>query len=326
MTFKNFSNTRRTALKCIGATMALAATDVRAQSKWAPGRPVRIVVPFAPGGGADTSARLVAQRMGERLGQTVIVENRSGASGAIGTDYVYNAPPDGTVLMAATGDAQAVAPHVMRMHSETLKFVPLAGITRAGFVLMSRKNLPAANLKELIALGRKQSLTYSSAGTGSAINVVTAALAQILELRSPLEIPYQGGGPAILALLAGEVDLMMVPGSIAGTHLSKLKAYGYTSDKRSRFLSAIPTLAEQGYPLTADSWTGIVAPPGTPSRIADVLSRAIYETVNDPAMQAQFEQQNRESFQLNRNQFADYYKHEYESWGRMAAQAGIKRQ
>ena len=316
MTRLEFMNGRRKAL-ITSASLTLAVTVLRAQDGWKPTRPIKLVVPFAAGGGADAAARLVGKGLSERLGQPVIVENRAGASGAIGSEYVYNAPPDATVLLAATGDAQAVNPHLHALRFDSTRFVPLAGITLAGFVLMGRLSLPAENILDLKKLASKQSLTYSSGGGGTAIHVVTAAFASMAKFDNLLHVPYQGGGPAITALLAGQVDLMMVPGSIAAPYLSRARVYGITGSQRNRFMPGVPTLSEQGVSLVADSWTGIVAPPGMPTSIASALADAIYQTVNDPAMQKLFSGQGKEWFQLGRKQFEKYYKDQYSSWGEM---------
>ncbi|MEJ7685548.1 MAG: tripartite tricarboxylate transporter substrate binding protein [Variovorax sp.] len=307
-----------------GVALALFTTGTLAQEPWKPTKPIKIVVPFAPGGGADTSARLVSKGLSERLGQPVIVENKPGASGAIGSDFVYGATPDGTVLLAATSDAQAVNPHLHKTKSETMKFVPLAGITSSSFVLMGRKDLAAADLRELLELTKTKSLSYASAGSGTAIHVVTAAFASVAKIGNMLHVPFQGGGPAIQAVLAGDVDLMMVPGSIAGAYLARLKVYGSTGTKRNEFMAAVPTLTEQGMALVADSWTGLVAPPDTPPLIASALAKAVFETVNEPAMQKLFKDQSRESFRLDQVQFAKYYNEEFVTWGRLIKSANVK--
>jgi tripartite-type tricarboxylate transporter receptor subunit TctC len=148
-------------LTLAGISLALLGSASFAQ-EWKPLRPIKIVVPFAPGGGADASVRLLTKGLSERLGQTVYVENRAGASGAIGSDYVYLSPPDGLILLAATSDSQSVNPHLNKTRSDAKKFVPLAGIAASNFVLMGRKDLPAEDLRGLLKLASKKSLSYSS--------------------------------------------------------------------------------------------------------------------------------------------------------------------
>lgn len=308
----------------IAAALIGPALIGNAQEAWKPSGPIKIVVQFPPGGGADVLARLVGQGMQERLGQTVIVENKAGASGAIASDYVYTAPADGLILLAATADAQAMYPHLKPVKFETTKFVPVAGFAKTAYVLMGRLDLPAADLKELLSLMKKQSVTYSTAGAGSSMHVFTSVFAKTAKVDNLLHVPYQGAAPALQALLGGQVDLMMVPLAIAVQHRSKLKAYGVTSGERIDAMKDVPTLSEQGLPIIAESWAGLVAPPGTPVAVTAALAKAVRETVSSPNIQKRMPEMGWTPLTGTQAEFSKYYGDEYRKWGDAIRAANIK--
>jgi len=308
------------------AAVALAPCLATAQQAWRPDRPIKIVVPFSAGGGADLSARLLSKGVGERLGQPVIVENRTGASGSIGTDYVYQAAPDGYTLLAATPDAQAVNPQLYPQKIDNTRFIPLSGMTVSGYLLLARRDLDAATFPALRALASRTSLTYGSAGAGTTFHVLTAAFGEAIKAKEFRHIPYQGASPAIAALLAGQIDLMMVPDSIAKSYLGRTRVYGVTTAERKDTFPDIPTFKEQGVEVVAESWSGIFAPPGTPAPIAASIAAAFQDTIRDPAVFRQLRDSGRSPLLLSNEQFASFYQEAYAEWGRMIRSAQIGRE
>lgn len=307
---------RRTILGAAGATAMIGAVGARAQSGWRPTQPVRIIVPFSPGGGTDVIARALAQGLSGELGQPVIVENKPGASGAIGSDYAFAAPPDGHVLLLATADSQAMNPHVNKVRFETQKYTVIGGIAKAPFVLVGRPGLPAANLKELLQLTSKSSLTYSSSGPGAAPHIQMSMFADATKVDNLQHIPYQGAAPAFQALVAEQVDLTMVPIVLSLQYRDKLRFFGVLSAERSEALRDVPTLIEQGYAVDADSWAGLLAPPGTPESIASSLSERLRAVVMSADVQKRLRELGMTPFMGTRADFTLFFRTEYERWGK----------
>lgn len=325
---RSITTRRRLILTCaILGTLVVQASIGRAafaQDPWRAAAPIKLIVPFAPGGGADVVARLLAPGMRERLGQPVVVENKAGASGAIGSDQVFFGPANGTSLLIASVDSQAMNPHLTKVRFDTQKFVPLGGIARTPFVLVGRPDLPAANLTELLQLMKKQSLNYSTGGTGSSMHVVMGVFGSATGSTSLTQVPYQGAGPALQAVLASQVDLLMVPASIVKQHLSRLKVYGTTSAQRVPTMTGVPTLKEAGASVIADSWTGLVAPPGTPDATAKAIASAMQETIATADFRKKLADLQLAAFPPDNAAFANFYREEYERWGQAIRSLGIK--
>ncbi|ANN72926.1 Bug family tripartite tricarboxylate transporter substrate binding protein [Bordetella bronchialis] len=290
---------------------------------WKPTQPIRIVVPFSAGGGSDVVARLVSQSLGNRLGQTVIVENKPGASGAIASDLVYNAAPDGYTLLLGTADTQAMNPHVNKVRFDSLKFVPVGGLAKVPYVLVGRADLPASNLPELLALAKRQSLSYGSSGLGTAADVQMRMFGEVAKIDNLLHVPYQGVAPAFQGLVAGQVDLAAVPVVLAAQYRDKLKFFGLPSMERNSAIPDVPTLAEQGYRVDADSWNCLLAPPGTPAAIADAIGSQLAAVLAEPAVQKRLHEVGMTAFPGSRTEFAAFYRSEYEKWGDAIRKANI---
>jgi len=294
-----------------------------AQEKWNPTQPIRMIVPFPPGGGSDSLIRTIAPSLSQRLGQPVVIENRSGASGAIGSDFVYRAAPDGYSLLVASLDAQSMAPHLQNVNFDATKFSFVAGIASMGYALMGRSDLPANTLPELLDLMKTRELTYGSGGAGSSLHIFTELFAKETGTKM-LHVPFKGAGPGVLALLGGQVDLMMVPIASAPQYLSKLKVFGITPDERVDSMKDVPTLKEQGINVAGASWMGILAPPGTPDDIAETVSSAVSEIVSDPATKKQFAPIGMTPMMMSRADFGKFYIDEYRRWGQVIKDADIR--
>jgi tripartite-type tricarboxylate transporter receptor subunit TctC len=310
------------ALAAAGLNLPLAAL---AQGDWVPDKPVKMVVPFPPGGGADVAARIVAQAVGNKLGQPLIIENRAGAGGAIGAQVVQAAPADGTTLLVASADTHSIYPHVYtKPRFAAQDFVAVAPITRIAYVLMGRPDLPAKNVQEVVALAKKGKLSYATWGAGSAAHAAMSLFMGVADLPQLLHVPYTGSAPAAQALMAGQVDLMMVPMPLAVNSRSKLTVFGVSAQQRSDAMKDVPTLAEQGFPVDAEFWIGVLAPPKTNPAAVATLSRRFQEAVADPEVQKKLRAQGMSPHQATQPEYARYVADEYKRWGEVIQKAGIK--
>jgi tripartite-type tricarboxylate transporter receptor subunit TctC len=259
-----------------------------------PDRTVTIVVPFPPGGGTDTGGRIVAEQLGKRWGQTVIVENKGGAAGQIGADAVARSKPDGYTLLLGNIGTQAINPSLYpRMtYDPDTAFIPISLIAELPLAMMVNPSVAATTASEFIALAKSRPghLTYSSAGAGGAPHLA----AEMFKARTGtaiLHIPYRGGGPAIADLLAGHVQLSFMTVLEASGHVKagKLRALAVTSDKRVAALPGVPTLGEATLPgFNAISWLGLLAPAGTSKELVDKISADLRAVMNDEAVKARF--------------------------------------
>ena len=263
-------------LACAGAAFAQAAF---------PNRPVTLVVPFPPGGGTDTGARLIAQKLSAKWGQQVVVENKGGAAGQIGADLVAKAKPDGyTVLMGNIG-TQAINPalYAKLPYDPDKAFAPISLVAELPLAMMVNPSVPARTAQELVALARSQpgKLSYSSSGSGGAPHLAAEMFKQATGTFI-LHVPYRGGGPAIQDLLAGHVQMSFMTVLEASGHIKagKLRALAVTSSKRVSALPDVPALAEAAVPgFDSISWIGLLAPAATPREIVEKISADVREII-----------------------------------------------
>ncbi len=250
-----------------------------------PTRPVTLVVPFPPGGGTDTGARIVAQKLSGRWGQPVVVENKGGAAGQIGADFVAKAKPDGyTILMGNIG-TQAINPALYKKlpYDPDTAFVPISLVAELPLAMTVHPAVPVGTPRELIALARQKpgQLSYSSSGAGGAPHLAAEMFKQATG-SFILHVPYRGGGPAIADLLAGHVDLSFMTVLEASGHIKsgRLRALAVTSAQRVPALPDVPTLAEAALPgFNSISWIGLLGPAGTPKEIVDKIAADVREVV-----------------------------------------------
>ena len=266
-------------LSALGAAaLAMCAAAAFAQDKY-PSRPVRLVVPFAPGGGADISARTIAAKLSERVGQQVVVENRPGAGGNVGTDLVSKAPPDGYTLLLVSSSYGA-NPSLYKLSFDPVNgFEPITLVSQQPFILVVHPSLPARSVKELIALARAKpgSLNYASSGAGGIVHLGTEYFKSMAGV-DIVHVPYKGGNTAHNDLVAGFVQVYF--GTILSTlpvvKSGKLRALGVSTDKRNGALPDVPTVSEAGVPGFAYSgWYAVLAPARTPREITTALNREI---------------------------------------------------
>ena len=319
----------RTALFAVVA-LALAGGAL-AQGAY-PSRPVSMVVGFAPGGGTDTVARILAKTLGDALGQQVIVEKKAGAGGNIATDYVAHASPDGHTLLLGNVGSLTVAPHMI----ENLPYDPLrdfAPITMAvvfANVVVVPASSPAQTLAQFVNLAREKpgTITYGSSGIGGAGHLAGELLKDAAKI-DIVHVPYKGGGPAMQGLLGGQIHAYFAaPATVAGHVKSgRARALATTGPRRAQLLPDVPTIAESGYPgYEAMNWYAYVAPAKTPKDIIDRLNREIVRALAAPDVTALLENQGMEPSSSSPEELARTIAREYETWGKVVKRAGIKAQ
>jgi tripartite-type tricarboxylate transporter receptor subunit TctC len=267
------------------ACMCLGAPAVFAQQY--PTKPVRIIVPFAPGGGTDVIARYLAAGMSESFGRQVIVDNRAGANGIVGTEIASRAPADGYTLLFVSSPHSVNPSLYPKLPYDTLHdFAPVSMVATSPYVLVIHPSLPVRNVKELIALAKKQpgEITYGSGGSGSSAHLAAELFNQMAGIKLR-EIPYKGAGPALLAVLSGESALVFGNALTVKPHIEsgRLRALGIASPRRSPSAPGMPTIAEAGVPgFSAEAVLGMLAPARTPRAIIDTLNSEVHKVMRRP--------------------------------------------
>jgi tripartite-type tricarboxylate transporter receptor subunit TctC len=293
-----------------------------------PSRPVRLVVPFAAGGVTDTSARAVSDRLGARLGQPVVVENRPGASGNIGTEQVARSAPDGHTLVLGFDGTMVINPHVFaKIPFDTLRdFAPVTKLGDATLILVAHPSVPANSLQELIAQARAKPFAFGTSGTGGTPHLAGEMLAQRTGAQLT-HVPYKGGGQAVIDVLGGQIPLVFtaVASSQQFVKSGKLKAIGVSSARRSSSLPDVPTFVESGLPgFVVDSWVGVLAPARTPPPVVERLQREIAAVLADPVVRERYGVLGIEPVGNTPEQFAAQIREDLARWEKVVRQAGIK--
>lgn len=294
-----------------------------------PTRAIRMVVPSSPGGGTDLTARTIAPKLSELLGQQVVVENRPGGGTLIGNDIVAHAPPDGyTILMGVS--TLAILPNMhTKMPYDTLKdLVPVSQVVAVPNALSVHPSVPARSVKELIALAhnRPGQINYASAGLGTSPHLCTELFKSMAKI-DIVHLPYKGSGPAAVGVLAGEAAMMFssVPSIVNHARAGRLRPLGVTTTKRTPALPDVPTIAEAGLPgYEAQQWFGVAAPGGTPQPIVARLHKEIAAALRDPKVAGLFENQGGIAVGSSPQEFAAYLRSELGKWARVIKEAGIK--
>jgi len=315
-------------MKRIGFWM-LVLTAALAHAQDYPSRPVRIVVPFAAGGPNDIIARLVGQKLAEALGQQVVVDNRPGAGGNIGTDAVAKAAPDGYTLLSAGPGSLIMNPLMAKVPYDTARdFAPVSLMASAPNVLVVHPSVPAATVRELIALARAQPgrLNYASGGTGSSAHLAPALFAAMAGI-DLTHVPYKGTGPGLNDLLGGQVQLAIfgIPPLLPHIKSGRLRALAVTGKRRSSELPDVPTVDEAGVPgYEVSPWYGLLAPAGTPPPIVARLASEVTKIVRAADMREKLAAQGAEPGGGTPEEYAAVIRSETVLWTRVIREAGIK--
>lgn len=312
----------------IAAGTALFAVAASASAAW-PEKVIRIVVPFAAGGSTDLIARKVAEGLGQRLSANVIVENRPGAGGTVGTEYVARQPADGYTILMGSVSTHGSAPCVYsKLPYDAIKdFTPLTVVATIPNVMSVNQSVPANTLPEFVALLKKEPEKYSFASNGQGTsNHLAAELFKSTAGVSMVHVPYRGSGPALIDLVGGQINMMMdvVMTSYPYIKDGKIKALAVTSPQRSAMLPNVPTVAESGYPgYEAMVWFGMLAPAGLPEPLRKTLTDGLVETLHAPAMKTYLEQQGAEVSDVAGPAFGTMIKDEISKWCQVVKKADI---
>ena len=322
---------RRSALKALAATVAAGAMLAGSMTtSWAqayPSKPITIIVGFAPGGLIDVIARLVGQRLQDKLGQPVVVENRAGAAGNIAHRRVATADPDGYTILGAT-TSLAINETVYPKRGYVADDFLAVSIAATSPELISTHPSGPKTLKEFIDNSRSTSAQFGTAGAGSASFITTEYFFKVLAKIPTTHIPFNGGAPAVTAAMGNQIPLVATPpaaGAAAPIKAGNLRGLAIASEKRMALLPDVPTYAEQGYPgFTASAWTGFFLPAKTPKDIAVKLNTAIKEILAEPAIVAKLSEIGFEPIYLDQAQSEEMYRAEIKKWRTMIEAIGLK--
>jgi tripartite-type tricarboxylate transporter receptor subunit TctC len=312
----------------LAAAGALLALTTAAVAQDYPSKPVRVIVPFPPGGVNDTVGRLIATQLSERLGKQFVVENRTGAASIVGSEIAANAPKDGYTLLVVSL-VNAVNPHLYKLPYDPINaFTPVAFLSTAPNVLVVNPEFPVKSVKELLELARAKpgDIQYASAGVGSFMHL-GAELFKLTAGIDMLHVPFKGGGPAMIDLIAGHTKVGFATTITTSPHVKagKLRALGVGATKRNAVLPEVPTIAEAGVPgYEVANWIGMVAPAGTPAAIVEKLHAEITALLDTPEVQKRFADQGAEAVRMSPAEFGAFMAKEIDKWGRVVKAGKIK--
>jgi tripartite-type tricarboxylate transporter receptor subunit TctC len=317
-----------TAVLSLGTLLSIMPRTAQADDF--PNRPVHVVIAFPPGGPTDFVGRVVAEKMRDALGQTVVIDNKPGANGTLGGEFVAKSDPDGYTLFLTTAGAVTVSPHIMAdIHYDALRdFAPVALVTTVTEVLAVTPNSGIKTVKDLVALAKEKpgAISFASTGIGSPPHLAQELLSASAGVKF-LHVPYRGAAPALTDLLAGQVQVLSadIPVLISQIRAGSLVAIGAAGGKRDTILPDVPTLAEQGYPNTdASNWYGLLAPAKTPPAVIQKINSAVNAALNDPATRDKLVQAGATPVGGTAESFGIFMTAEYEKWGRVVKERDIK--
>ena len=311
------------------ALLVVASLAVAASPRPYPDRPIRFIVPFPPGGGNDVVGRIVAQKLNEGFGVPVVVDNRGGAGGTLGTDITAKAPPDGYTMLVNNISVAVNATLYPRLPYDTLKdLAPVSLLGRQPNVLVSHPAAPVNSVKDVIALARAKpgSLIYASGGVGTAGHLATE-LFMLMTKTEMTHVPYKGLGPALLDVIGGRVQLLVTTMASGLPHMKsgKLKPLAVTTAGRSPFFPALPTMAEAGVPgYEFSTWYGLLVPGRTPKAVVDRLNAETVKALGSAALKEQFVGQGLEATGSTPAEFGAYLQSEVAKWAKVVRASGAK--
>src|SRR5688572_16593818 len=306
----------------------VAAASLPAVAQQYPAKPVRVIVPFAPGGGSDFTGRLVAQKLTERIGQSFLVENRPGAGGNLGAEIVLKSPADGYTLLLISA-SYTVNPSVYKLAFDPIsEATPIIQISGGPYVVAVHPSVPAHTLAEFIALAKKQpgKLAYGTSGNGSVMHVASQYFLDTAGIKV-LHVPYKGTGPALQDTIGGQVQLIFgaIPATLPHVKNGRLRALAVTSAKRVSAAPELPTVIEAGYPgYEVINWHGLIGPKGLPGDIVERLNREVNELIKGDEMKKVLAADGLEPAGGTPAQFAEILRSEAARWAKVVKQSGIK--
>ena len=308
------------------AIMAGVVTAVQAQAPY-PNKPIRFIVAYAAGGANDVLARIVGQKLSEAWKQPVVIENKPGASGLIGADFVAKSAPDGyTLLSFSSGHAIAWSLYSKPPFDALKDFAPITLVASMPLVLVVHPSVPAKNVRELVSLGKKRPMTYASSSTGTSSHLIGEMFKSATGI-NVTHVPYKGGAQAVGDLLGGQVEMMFsnLSETLVYVKAAKLRALAVTADTRNPRLPDVPTLAQAGYAgLDAYTWISVVAPAGTPKEIVAKINGDIGRALQNPEVKARLDDQGFDVAPMGVEQFDAYMKSEIAKWAKLVKASGAR--
>jgi len=314
-------------MRALLAAMVFVSAAALAQGDY-PSRPLHLVVTVPPGGAADFIARLVGGKLGDALGQPVIVENKAGASGTIAADAVAKAPPDGYTLLQNSITTHGIGPHLFAKlpYDPVQDFAPVSGLALLPLIMAVNAELPVRDVNQFIAYAKTHSVNFASSGSGGAPHMAAELFKSVTG--APLvHVPYKGSGPAVADLVGARVQVMFdaAPSLIAHVRSGKLRVLAAASAERNRLLPDVPTFAELGYPqINVSLWYGLLAPAGTPRPVIEKLNRTIGELLDAPEVLERLHAQGAEPMRGTPDAFAAFMRAEMAKWAPVVKQANVK--
>jgi tripartite-type tricarboxylate transporter receptor subunit TctC len=330
-TSKNaFTVSRRVALACVAGGLSVLVCSANAAEAY-PAKPIKLIVPFAPGGPTDIMGRTVGKLLSEKLGQPVVVENKAGSGGNIGTDAALKAATDGYTLALSAISSLAIAPNLYAKlpYDVARDVAPITLVGTAAGAIVAHPSAPFSDLKGLIAYAKANpgKLAYATPGIGTSSHLAAEYLQSLAGIQL-VHIPYKGTSNAAQDLLAGVVPISFessLTTAAPNVKLGKLKAIAITAGTRTKLMPSVPTVAEQGFPgFDVVTWFGLVGPTGLPPEVIDKLQKTLVETLNTPAVVERFEGIGAEVKTNTPTQFAEFIRVENERWGKVIKSANIK--
>ncbi|MEW6452041.1 MAG: tripartite tricarboxylate transporter substrate binding protein [Pseudomonadota bacterium] len=316
--------------KTFAAALLLAGATTAVQAQDFPTRPIRMVIAFPPGGPTDFVGRLVAEKMKDLLGQPVIIENKAGANGAIGADFVAKAEPDGHTIFLTTVGAVAITPGMRNdlPYDPVRDFAPVSLVVRNTTVLVVKPDHPAKDAKVLAASAQEKpnTIPFASTGVGSMPHLALELYQASAKVKF-LHVPYRGAAPALTDLLGGQVQAMFADAPVLMPQITsgKVRPLGAAADRRNPKLPDVPTLTEQGFPDTyADNWYGMLAPAKTPPAVLAKLNKAVADTLNDPSVKQKLIDSGAIPAPTTQAEFGALLKEELARWTKIVREKGIK--
>ena len=294
-----------------------------------PSKPIRMIAPSSPGGPVDLICRAVSQGLGEALGQQVVIENRAGAAGLIGTELVVKSPPDGYTLLFGFSGPLAIVPNLnpSTPYNPLTDLVPISMVAAADYILLAHPSVPAKTVKQLVALARSRpgKMNFASGGSGTGIHMAGELFKNIAGVRIQ-HVPYKGAAPAMTALMAGEVDIMFnaVPPTFPHIKSGKVRPLAVGGAKRSRLLPEIPTIRESGYDFVMTGWYGVLAPKGTPQPVVGKLHGELVRALKTPEMKERLDKLQVEEIGSSPEEFAKHMREESTRWAKIIESAGLR--